>query len=118
MFARDRIVLKDQIYLAIIVCKKSLYENQLALTVDDLKKYASDLGLDTSAFDSCLDSGAMAEKVAADQLEGINAGVSATPTFFIGEQKLVGAEKLETFKAAIDAELANVSAEIVVNSTA
>ncbi|MBI5798294.1 DsbA family protein [Candidatus Woesearchaeota archaeon] len=96
----------------------TLYENQLALTIDDLKKYASDLGLDRSAFDNCLDSGAMAEKVAADQLEGINAGVSGTPTFFIGEQKIIGPEKLETFKAAIDAELAKLSPEIVVNATA
>lgn len=39
-------------------------------------------------------------------VEGVRAGVSGTPTFYINGQQLVGAQPIETFVAVIDAELA------------
>src|SRR3989338_2700143 len=87
----------------------TLFENQDSLKEKNLKQYAEDLGLDTEAFDECLDSDAMAEEVAADQQEGIALGVSSTPTFFIGEQRISGNEKFSTFQKVIEEELAKIS---------
>ncbi len=87
-----------------------LFENQDALTVEDLKQYAIDLELDVKAFNTCLDSGAMAEKVASDKQQGITAGVSGTPVFFIGEQKLEGNKKFSDFQVIIEEELAKLAA--------
>ncbi len=86
-----------------------LFQNQNDLAVDDLKDYAADLGLNTEAFDACLDSGAMAEEVAFDFSEGMEAGVQGTPTFFIGEQKLQGVQKAADFERVIEEELAKLS---------
>ncbi|MEM2138341.1 MAG: thioredoxin domain-containing protein [Candidatus Anstonellaceae archaeon] len=72
----------------------------------DLKKYASDLGLDTAKFNSCLDSGKFASKVQADAAEGSANGVSGTPTFFINGQAVVGAQPYATIKSVVDAKLA------------
>jgi len=44
----------------------TLFENQNALAVDDLKSYASDLGLNQAKFDSCLDNGEAKDKVDKD----------------------------------------------------
>lgn len=72
----------------------------------DLKKYAADLGLDTATFNSCLDGGQMASRVAAEAAEGSRNGVSGTPTFFINGQPLVGAQPYGNFKSIIDQQLA------------
>lgn len=87
-----------------------LFENSQAdgsgLNAADLKKYASELGLDTAKFNDCLDSGRMAGKVSADTAEGAQNGVSGTPTFFINGEAIVGAQPYSAFKAVIDAKLA------------
>lgn len=83
-----------------------LFENQRALDVDSLKKYAAEIGLDTETFNSCLDNGDMASEVQKDFQDGQAAGVSGTPTFFINGEKLVGAQPFSAFKAVIDSKLA------------
>ncbi|MFA5764151.1 MAG: thioredoxin domain-containing protein [archaeon] len=83
-----------------------LFENQSNISVADIKNYAIELKLDSSMFNACLDSGAMASEVAADFKDGQALGVSGTPTFFINGQKLVGAQPFSAFKQIIDAELA------------
>ncbi|KFE67178.1 DsbA family protein [Hyalangium minutum] len=82
-----------------------LFANQGALKVDDLKKHAADLGLDTARFNECLDSGKKAELVKKDMSAGEKAGVSGTPAFFINGVVLSGAVPAEEFKSIIDAEL-------------
>jgi protein-disulfide isomerase len=82
-----------------------LFANQGALKVDDLKKHAADLGLDTARFNECLDSGKKAELVKKDMAAGEKVGVSGTPAFFINGVALSGAVPAEDFKAIIDAEL-------------
>jgi len=69
-----------------------LFENQDKLTADDLKGYAKTLGLDTAKFDSCLDNGDKIPAVEADIAQAKQAGVSGTPTFMIGNTKVVGAD--------------------------
>lgn len=79
-----------------------LFENQRALDISSLKKYAKDLGLDSERFNSCLDSGEKTSLVQNDLKEGQSRGVSETPTFFINDQMVVGAQPYEVFKEIID----------------
>jgi protein-disulfide isomerase len=83
-----------------------LFANQARLFPDDLKKYAIELKLDVGAFNTCLDQGAMAAQVRQDLSEGQDAGVAATPTFFINGRMLSGAMPFDSFKTVIDEELA------------
>jgi len=67
-----------------------------------LKGYATELGLDATTFNRCVDKKeryALLDKMGA---EGRARGVSATPTFFINGQKIEGAAAYEVFKAQID----------------
>ena len=64
-----------------------MFENQENLTIDDLKSYASQLGLDTAKFNSCLVGGKYATEVALDQSFGNSIGINATPTVFINGEK-------------------------------
>lgn len=82
-----------------------LFENNEALYLTALKKYAADLGLDTNAFNQCLDSGSMADRIRADTAAGTQVGVESTPTFFVGSTKISGAQPYSVFQSAIDAEL-------------
>jgi len=82
-----------------------LWIKQEALDVDSLKSYAADLGLDTDAFNGCLDSGAYASEIENDLTEGQSYGVESTPTFFINGQLVSGALPFASFKAVIDAAL-------------
>ncbi|RJQ18192.1 DsbA family protein [Candidatus Woesearchaeota archaeon] len=82
-----------------------LFESQDALDTASLKQYASELGLDTAKFNSCLDTGKYASEVSKDLSDGTAAGVSGTPSFFINGQKIVGAQPYSVFEAAIEAAL-------------
>ncbi len=82
-----------------------LFQNQKALGVDALKKYAADLKLDTAKFNQCLDSGEKSKVVEADQEAGAKAGVNGTPAFFVNGIPLSGAVPFDEFKQVIDAEL-------------
>ncbi|NIT04201.1 thioredoxin domain-containing protein [Candidatus Saccharibacteria bacterium] len=72
----------------------------------DIAGFVTQLGLNKSQFDSCLDSGEHTQAVEDDQQLGVKVGVQGTPTFFINGQKLVGARPFSSFKQIIDAELA------------
>jgi len=61
----------------------TLFENQRSLDTDSLKTYASELGLDRTVFDTCLDTGAKAGKVSGDLEEAAKAGGRGTPYFVI-----------------------------------
>jgi protein-disulfide isomerase len=82
-----------------------IFGNQQAIDVDSLKKYAQELGLDTTKFNTCLDSGAMADEVKKDQTEGQSYGVGGTPAFFVNGKLISGAQPYAAFKQVIDAEL-------------
>jgi protein-disulfide isomerase len=82
-----------------------LFANQSALGVDELKKHAAELKLDTAKFNTCLDSGEKAAIVKEDMAEGSKAGVNGTPAFFINGIMLSGAQPFSEFQSVIDAEL-------------
>ena len=68
---------------------------------EQLVGYAGRLGLDRTAFASCLDSGRFRDAVEADLNEGRARGVRGTPTFFINGRRLVGAQPIDAFREAI-----------------
>ena len=82
-----------------------LFEKAPQLSIEELKRYAKDLKLDSAAFAKCLDSGKQAAAVKADIEQGDRLGITGTPTFFINGRQLVGAEPLATFEKIIDTEL-------------
>jgi protein-disulfide isomerase len=82
-----------------------LFQNQRALQVDALKKHAADLGLDTGAFNACVDSGKYTDRVRKGLEEGTALGVGSTPSVFINGRLLMGAQPFEAFQAIIDDEL-------------
>ena len=74
------------------------------------KQYASELGLDSSEFDSCLDSGKHLEEIQNDLNDGRMYGVSGTPGFFVGNEDIgftpiSGAQPYSTFQRVIDGQL-------------
>jgi protein-disulfide isomerase len=83
-----------------------LFAHQDKLEAADLKKNAAELGLDTAAFDQCLDSGRHAEGWRKDSADAERYGVSSTPAFFINGRLIVGAQPYEAFAQVIDDELA------------
>jgi protein-disulfide isomerase/uncharacterized membrane protein/rhodanese-related sulfurtransferase len=87
-----------------------LYAEQADLSVDALKRYAGDLGLDQSRFNQCLDSGETASRVKQDLADGHQLGVRGTPTFFIGRKMLVRPLDFATFSQLVDQELTNLAA--------
>src|SRR6185436_18700711 len=86
----------------------AMFKDQSALAVDRLKATAAGLGLDPAAFNSCLDSGRQAEKVAADFQAGRKAGVDSTPTLFVNGRMLVG-PPAAALAAVVAEELARIS---------
>ncbi len=83
----------------------ALFTDGAALAPADLKKLAGKLDLNQATFDTCLDGGRHAERVAKDSAEGKQLGITGTPTFFVNGVRLVGAVPIEKFKKVIDAEL-------------
>ena len=90
-----------------------LFANQQALRPEDLPKHAEALGVDGPTFQQCLESGKYAAQVRKDVGEGQKAGVTGTPTFFLGltepnstkvkaARVLKGAQGYTAFQAAID----------------
>jgi protein-disulfide isomerase len=84
---------------------KDIWSKQQALQVDELKKYAKELKLNTKKFDECLDSGKYTERVEENVKIGANAGAQGTPSFFINGIFLSGARPVGDFKKIIDDEL-------------
>ena len=60
-----------------------LFVSQTALTITDLKSYATLLKLDATKFNKCLDDGKYASEVAKETAQGASAGVTGTPGFVI-----------------------------------
>ena len=82
-------------------------ENQGTFVMSKLEKLAKNLKLDSSLFNTCLESHRY-QKQLTDELDLAKSyGVSGTPTFFIKSQIIKGAQPLSNFKQALDANLKN-----------
>lgn len=94
-----------------------LFANQQALADNDLLAHAKAVGLDARRFQSCVVSGPVSARIRQDLEDGARAGVSGTPTMFLGTlekdgqvrvlRRVVGAVSYASVKATIDALLAS-----------
>ena len=68
----------------------------------ELKRWAADIKLDTTAFGACLDEERHKDEVSKDykDLEGL--GIEGTPIFFVNGRALVGAHPFATFQKVIE----------------
>ena len=83
------------------------FHDQLFINQEDLSRtalidYAGRVGTDVEKFTSCLDELRYADEVVRDYSDGIAAGVTGTPTFFINGQRVPGVIPLDIFRSAID----------------
>ncbi len=93
-------------YHDLLFQKQTEWENQsVSDAAVSFAKYASDVGLNPSQFESCLSSSKFANIVKEDMDAGQKAGVSGTPTLFVNGKAVVGAQPFTSFKTAIDEEL-------------
>lgn len=79
-----------------------LYAHYPALDDGDLKGYASSMGLDTKAFDACLDAQTHFDELGAGLQDGMNQGFFATPAFLVNGTSVFGGQTLEYFEGVID----------------
>ncbi len=70
-----------------------------------IRQVAVDLGLDTATFVTCLDEGKYAQRVSDEAAEARKMGVTGTPTFFVNNIKILGAQPYAAFQAAIEEAL-------------
>ena len=78
--------------------------------VNTFNQYATELGLNSENFYSCLNSTKSLDEITNDYQDGINYGVTGTPAFFIGNDKdgyvtLIGAKPFSEFQQTINNEL-------------
>lgn len=73
----------------------------------DYVALAGTLGLDTKAFKTCVDTKATEAEIQKDRQAGVNAGVTGTPTTFVNNAVIAGAQPYSVYKSAIDAALAD-----------
>lgn len=88
--------------------------NGTGLALSQLPVIAQSLGLNAGQFKQCFDSGKFRNEVDKDIADGIAAGVSGTPSWFIGPSSkdgvingtlVVGAQPFSAFQAVIDEQL-------------
>jgi len=89
---------------------ENLYDHQDNLSVPDLERYGTSLGLEATRFDQCLSSGATAARVARDVEDARALRIRVTPTFFIEGRRFEGGMDYYQFGQIIDREIANRSA--------
>lgn len=75
-----------------------IYQNQDALSQDNLIVWAELSGADRDKLAACLLDGTTAAEVAQDFSDGLAAGVRGTPTFFINGRKVEGAIPLDVWE--------------------
>lgn len=90
----------------------ALYSTQPVWSEEDASKalglfgdYAERLGLNRGVFEGCVDLKRYESKIDADVKEGLANRVDSTPTFFIGNDRFVGAMSNEQWDREIDARL-------------
>jgi protein-disulfide isomerase len=83
----------------------AMFADQSNLEEAALVKTAASLGMDQNSFSSCLKSGKYKAVVQQDFDAGSQAGVNATPTFFINGEFLSGAQSDADFTKIIDRQL-------------
>lgn len=80
-----------------------IFKNQqTGLSIDNFKKWAKEIKLNTQKFNECLDSDKYKAEVEKDLNDGLSYGIQGTPSFFINGELLVGAQPYQVFKTKFD----------------
>jgi len=79
-----------------------LYQFQDSLSDDLYFSLAQRTGLDVDAFTTCYNQKTPADEVEQDYLDGVDLGVTGTPTFFINGHRVPGAISFDMFQKVID----------------
>lgn len=92
----------------------SLFENQAGknkggFSKDNLKGFASEIGLDTIAFNQCLDSDPYLSIIQEQTGYASSLGFQGTPAFLINGKPLVGMQAFEDMRKYIEEALAEPS---------
>ena len=85
-----------------------LFENQSALSLEDLAGYAARLGIDDAWFKGTLGEHTFANRVREDYMSGVKSGVNGTPAFFINGVRHDGAATLAALTAAVSEQAKSV----------
>lgn len=91
--------------------KRQQAENSGWANADNMKEFASEIGLDRTEFDSCLDNRKQESFVENDFTFAREIGVSGTPSFVIVNsdgsepEGILGAQPFTSFKAVLDRKL-------------
>ena len=86
-----------------------LFENQVAISHENLLRFAQQLSLDVKAFQTCLKSDRARAKVERDVEEGVRLGIDSTPTMFLNGRTIKGSLNAQHLEAAIGIERAKRS---------
>lgn len=78
---------------------------QTRLSPEGYEQAAAAIGLDVDQFNACMDDARYIDTVNDNRVAARNVQVSGTPTFFLNEEKLVGAQPLSVFAQTINALL-------------
>lgn len=79
-----------------------LFERASSLRAEDLKSYALELGLDTTTFNLCLDSGQHRATVDKDLQDAYQRRFRGTPSFLVNDQPLVGPPSFQVLQNLIE----------------
>jgi protein-disulfide isomerase len=83
-----------------------IFENQKAISDENLVAWAGELGLDVEQFKKDMASDELKKKITEQQTQGVTLGARGTPAFFVNGRFLSGAQPVENFKKIIDEEKA------------
>lgn len=87
-----------------------LFERQDALETEDLKRYATELKLDSARFDQELDGHIYVDEIRRQFMEGVRSGVNGTPAFFINGVRYDGPPELDPLVKAIEESISEKQA--------
>jgi protein-disulfide isomerase len=87
-----------------------LFQNQKSLGAEKFRAWATEVGVDARSFQTAFDEKKYAAKVDKDLAWAERVGARGTPNFFINGKLIRGAQPFETFKAAIDEQIAAAEA--------
>ena len=68
----------------------------------ELKRWATDVGLEAAPFNECFDTGRHKDEVMKDYEDAAGLGMKGTPVFFVNGRALLGAHPFATFQKAIE----------------
>jgi|SRR5271165_3392078 len=85
-----------------------MFAEQASLGMNALKEKARRIGMDTTLFNNCLDSGKHRDAIRADLKAGDELGIQGTPATFINGRYISGAVEEGDLKALIEDELRRI----------